>query len=122
MSVSSDSLALMVALRGASQQDGGFAEEAVLLQLGDADLALVRVDQHVGHAAQDHVHGVAEIALMADLLAGTERHALAGEGQQLELGRLHLGEDRHAFENFDFLVEVHRVLLRSAYADAMRSA
>eukprot|EP01136_Pigoraptor_vietnamica_P020555 Opistho-1_new@69583 len=92
-------------------QDGDLAEEAVALHLGDHDLALVGVDQYVGDAAQDHVHRVAGVALVADLLARREVHALAGEGQQFQFRLLDLGKDRYTLQQLDFLVEVHRVLL-----------
>ena len=112
LSVSSDSRALMVAVRGTSHRIAISPTKPFFFISATRDLAaLVVVDQHVGDTAQDDVHGIALVALVEQLLAGIERHPLAGEGDQLELGRLHLGEDRHAFENFDFLVEVHRTLL-----------
>ena len=36
---------------------------------------------------------------------------LANLDEKLQLGLLDLGEDRHQLEQFDFFVEVHRVLL-----------
>ena len=112
----------MVAVRGTSHRMAISPKKPFFFISATRDLPARRVDQHVGHAAQDDVHGVARIALVANLLAGGEVHALAGEGQQLQLGRLDLGEDRHALEKFDFLVEVHRVLLKLPQADAISSA
>ena len=92
-------------------QDGDLAEETVLLHLGHRDLSAGRVDKDIGRAAQDYVHGIPQVALVTDFLTSGEIQPLAGERQELQLGRLDLGEDRHALEKLDFLVEVHRVLL-----------
>src|SRR5262249_28381368 len=41
---------------------------------------------------------------------------------EFDLGQLHLGKDRYALENFDFLVEVHDCSPEFSQADAINSA
>ena len=88
-------------------EDGDLAHDIVALQFGDREWAFGRVHDHVGLAADDDIGAVAGLALAEQHVAVLERHPLARERQQLELGRLDVGEHRDVAEKLDFFVEAH---------------
>ena len=91
LSVLSGSRALMVAVRGTSHRMAISPTKSFFFISATWIWPLGVSISTSADAAQDDVHGVARVALVAELLALGEVHALAGEGQQLQLGRLDLG-------------------------------
>ena len=60
-------------------------------------------------AVDNKIRRVGGIALLHQALAGIEANSLAHECQQLQLGRLNFGKDRHPPEQLEFLLEAHRI-------------
>src|SRR5262249_8306213 len=56
---------------------------------------------------EDHIGGIARIALVAQRLARRKAETLAGEREQLELRGLELREQRDVAQDVDFFLERH---------------
>ena len=106
-SVARSVAATTVAVRGTSHRIAISPMMSFLPQARDLDRAARRVDHDVGDALEDDVGRVADVALMEQLVPGHELEPLAGERQELELGRLDLGEQRDRAQDLDVLAKAH---------------
>jgi hypothetical protein len=88
-------------------QDCNLADDVVLAERGHLDRTSGRVDQDVGLTLEDDVGRIAIVALMKQLVARDVLQTLAGEPQQLELGRVDRGEQRNVAQDLHVLGQAH---------------
>ncbi len=92
LSVTSGSVAWMVAVRGTSHRMPISPTKASRPTSATFKGAVRRIDQHVRRTGQHDIGGVGLVALVEQRLPRLVLRALRSKGQQLQLRRLDLGE------------------------------
>ena len=107
-SATSGVVASTVAVRGTSHRIAISPTMSLRPIVRHRHRAALGLHDDVGGALEHDVGGIAGVALAADRLAGRELDMLAGERQELQPGRLDLGEQRDLAQHVDVLLEGHR--------------